>query len=148
MIHLIKDYYHEEIIDWHSSRYIGQRRFLLQRQRQLPATMILMKSHSRRIDTTAGYAVFIENSLKIFPQINSSMPGEQQDYTYEWSFFDRINGRTGSSPGKGPEIKINETPGPYSLQYRVTDKANGRLFHVRTNVLVKKEPPCMKVTWY
>jgi hypothetical protein len=90
-----------------------------------------------QIDTTTGYAVFIGDSLKISPQLNSSMPGGPQDYTYEWSFFDRINGDRILSREKDLRIKIDETPGPYSLQYRVTDKNNGRLFHVRTNVLVR-----------
>lgn len=88
-----------------------------------------------QIDTTTGYAVFIGDSLKISPKLNESQPGT--DYTYEWSFYDNINGDKILSKEKDLKIKINETPGTYSLQYRVTDKSNGRLFHVRTNLLVR-----------
>jgi len=90
-----------------------------------------------QIDTATGYSVFLGDSLKISPQLISSMPGEPQDYTYEWSFFDRMKGDRILSKEKDLKIKIDEIPGPYSLQFRVTDKSNGRLFHVRTNVLVK-----------
>lgn len=88
-----------------------------------------------QIDTASGYAVFIGDSLKISPKLNESKPGT--DYTYEWSFFDNIKGDRILSREKDLKIKVNEIPGTYSLQYRVVDKSNGRLFHVRTNVTVR-----------
>lgn len=90
-----------------------------------------------QIDTTNGYAIFIGDSLKISPKLNSSLPDGPQDYTYEWSFFDMMKGDKVLSREKDLKIKINEAPGTYSLQYRVIDKSNGRLFHVRTNIMVR-----------
>ncbi|WEK37537.1 MAG: PKD-like family lipoprotein [Candidatus Pseudobacter hemicellulosilyticus] len=89
------------------------------------------------IDTTAGYAVFIGDTLSIAPVLNSSQSGKEANYTYEWSFFDNIKGDRILSTDKNLKIRIAENPGSYSLQYRVTDKSTGVLFHVRTNVLVR-----------
>lgn len=89
------------------------------------------------IDTTAGYAVFIGDSLKISPSLKSTMAANEDNYTYEWSFFDNIKGDKILSNDRNLRIRINETPGTYSLQYRVVDKKTGVLFHVRTKVLVR-----------
>lgn len=92
------------------------------------------------IDTANGYTVYIGDSLKISPVLISSLPGTgTPDYSYEWSFYDISTGDRVISTEKDLQIRVAELPGSYPLQYRVTDKNTGVLFHTRTILNVRTE---------
>ncbi len=94
------------------------------------------------IDTINGYNAYLGDSLIVSPKLimsQDSSPSEDK-YSYEWSFhltkspgitFDSI-----ISTNKNLRTKIMFPPGNYYLQYKVTDKATGVPFHIRTTVLV------------
>lgn len=88
------------------------------------------------IDPNATVPVFIGDTLSITPVVNSSMPNGN-NYSYEWSLFREGVGEKIVSGEKNLKIRINELPGTYTVQYRVTDNGTGVLFHTNTTLLVR-----------
>lgn len=102
----------------------------------------------KNLDTINGYSAFFGDTLKIAPAIVSTQNVDTTNaYTYEWSFRIGVAQVAAGSPPnplrdtvvstqKNLSTKILFTPGNYSLQYRVTDKASGVVYQTRTNLLV------------
>ncbi len=92
------------------------------------------------VDTVHGYAVSLGDTLTIDPNLTLTLDaGGSHQYKYEWSWFDSRNGNQVISTEKNLRLRINKVPGPYTLQYKVTDSTTGVLFHIRCSVLVRTE---------
>lgn len=92
-----------------------------------------------QFDVTNGYSVTLGDTLSISPVFERSLPAAGDNYSYEWSFFIQYAAERVLSTDKNLKIKINESPGVYTLQYRVTDKNTGILYHARTTLTVKTD---------
>lgn len=90
------------------------------------------------IDPNATVPVYIGDTLSITPILNSTMPNGD-DYSYEWSLFKEMVGERVISTERNLKIRINELPGTYLVQYRVTDNKTGVVFKVRTTLLVRTD---------
>jgi hypothetical protein len=97
-------------------------------------------------DSTKGYTVFLNDTLKISPGLKWSDDPDPSDakYTYAWSFRFRVAANapftdTVVSTSKDLNTLIKFLPGNYSLQYRITDKASGVTFQTRCNVTVSSK---------
>lgn len=94
------------------------------------------------IDTVKGYTVFFADTLKITPVLTMTADNNPSadGYSYEWTFRfgTTATGFRDSVIATGKDLKVPVVlaPGTYTLQYRVTDKATGIQFHIRTTVLV------------
>lgn len=91
-------------------------------------------------DTTNGYKAAIGDTLSISPVLTYSLDaGNTHKYSYEWSVNTGFAGDRVLSTEKDLKVRIDELPGSYPLQFRVTDLTTGVLFHVRSTLLVRTD---------
>lgn len=91
-------------------------------------------------DTTNGYRASFGDTLSISPVLTNSLDvNGTHKYSYEWSINHSINGDRIISVEKDLKVRIDELPGSYTLQFRVTDLTTGVLFHIRTSLLVRTD---------
>ncbi|PUZ25786.1 hypothetical protein DCC81_16120 [Chitinophaga parva] len=91
-------------------------------------------------DTINGYKASFGDTLSISPVLTYSMDaGGTHQYSYEWSVNQGFAGDRVISTEKNLKVRIDELPGSYPLQYRVTDLTTGVLFHIRTTLLVRTD---------
>jgi hypothetical protein len=91
-------------------------------------------------DTTNGYKASFGDTLSISPVVTNSLDaGGTHKYSYEWSVNQGFNGDRIISTDKDLKVRIDELPGSYPLQFRVTDLTTGVLFHIRSTLLVRTD---------
>lgn len=91
-------------------------------------------------DTVKGYVAYFGDTLRIQPVISGSLDmSGNATYAYEWSLQSPSLVTTVIGTEKNLQYKIEELPGNYSLRLKVTDKASGVLYHLRTNLQVSTE---------
>lgn len=91
-------------------------------------------------DTTNGYTATFGDTLSISPVLNYSLDASgTHKYSYEWSVNQGFAGDRIISTEKDLKVRIDELPGSYPLQYRVTDLNTGVIFHIRSTLLVRTD---------
>ncbi|HTJ13730.1 MAG TPA: PKD-like family lipoprotein [Dinghuibacter sp.] len=95
-------------------------------------------------DTVHGYTVFYNDTLRVSPAVIASLD-KNPSYVYQWSL--RVAGPGGAYDSADSviavtpdlDVRITNTPGTYTLQYRVTDNNTGITFQTRTTLLVTSQ---------
>ena len=91
-------------------------------------------------DTINGYKASFGDTLSISPVLtNSQDAGGSHKYSYEWSLNQPISGDRIISTEKDLKVRVDQLPGSYPLQFRVTDLTTGVLFHIKTTLLVRTD---------
>jgi hypothetical protein len=91
-------------------------------------------------DTINGYKASFGDTLSISPVLTNSLDANgTHTYSYEWSVNQGFNGDRIISTEKNLNVRVDELPGSYPLQFRVTDLTTGVLFHIKSTLLVRTD---------